>query len=473
MLRIAHLVFGYLMLCVLPSALQPHAQGWPRGGGTEEDRIQASPLLADLDQDGTLEIVVPSLDNYLYVYAHDGSTYPGSWPVNTQFAKGTMSSPAVGNVYGDGALEIVLAGDDAARKNATIDIYSISGTLLESVDLEYNGSASARATPCLIDCYRYDGSQNRHETEEIILRDGDGQMHFVRWDGTGTDFVDMFQNVSAYRTTSQNIERDRAGSQAITPSVSARPTTVTNQTLVAVGSTDEMVYRWLINSDATDDWDLQPLTPLDLNLDTNLRFYSSLALEDVGGSMAPDLLMGGSDGIFYAFKRLDRCAAAVRKLGLGGGAPVLHLFTCDWRPRRRRGAGRGRRLRRWGGIRLEADGTLRDGWPRLTSGDVFASPVIAELDGEPGLEVVAASFDGWIYVWHADGTALDYWPKRLNTPVFGAPAVGDLHGSGRNSIVIAGFDGRLFVFDMPRKYRTTQNDWPQFRGGARRQGVME
>ena len=85
--------------------------GWPK---SLPQVIWSAPALADLNQDGYLDIIVGTGHFYenvdgCHVYAWDpwGNDLPG-WPVNT--SSYVFSSPAVGDVDGDGSLDVV-AGD--------------------------------------------------------------------------------------------------------------------------------------------------------------------------------------------------------------------------------------------------------------------------------------------------------------------------------------------------------------------------
>lgn len=81
--------------------------GWSSvqlGGATE-----ASPAVADLDGDGSLEVLIGAEDRRLYAFHADGSAVSG-FPI--EIGAEARSTPAVWDVDGDGACEILLAGWD-------------------------------------------------------------------------------------------------------------------------------------------------------------------------------------------------------------------------------------------------------------------------------------------------------------------------------------------------------------------------
>jgi hypothetical protein len=87
--------------------------GWPK----VIRPVWSSPALADLDQDGDFEIIVQEGDpgsqgNRMWVWHHDGSAMAG-WPVViAQEGQSSRCSPAVADLDADGTLEIItLTGD--------------------------------------------------------------------------------------------------------------------------------------------------------------------------------------------------------------------------------------------------------------------------------------------------------------------------------------------------------------------------
>lgn len=466
--RQAWLAGALALLTVICASAAPAQQlGWTRGGDSANDHVLASPLIVDLDNDSRVEIVVPSFDDTLTVYTDLGLFFAGTpgWPVTLGFTDGTMSSVAAGDVDGDGTLELVVAGDDSLSNNARVLVYEANGSLQASINLDSNLNAGVKATPTLVDCYRYSGS-TRHDALEIVLRDGDGQLHVLAWNGTG--FTDFFENTNDYKTVFDDGLKDRFGAQPINPSVAAQ-SLPGDQTSLVVGSTDGNVYRWNVSSTASANWVFTKLTPYPA-IDAGTRFYSSVVLSDLDSDGDSEVIVGGSDGRLYVWdgngsgsfqngwpqptepSEAFLSSPAIADMD-GDGTPEVVIGSND------------------GGVYAwHADGTMVQGWPVWTGGDVFGSPVVAELDGQAGLEVIAASFDGHLYAWTLDGSLLSRWPKRLNTPLYGSPAVGDLHDGGRLSVVTSGFDGRVFVFDLRPKSADPTAGWQQFRGDAARTG---
>ena len=61
---------------------------------------------------------------------------------------------------------------------------------------------------------------------------------------------------------------------------------------------------------------------------------------------------------------------------------------------------------------------------------VHSSPVIADVDGVGGNDIVVGGLDGRLYAWDAAGNPLRGWPAQATAAVASSPAVGDLDGDG-------------------------------------------
>lgn len=89
-----------------------------------DDGFMGSPALADLDGDGKLEILQAGMDQYLYVFRHDGTMHKG-FPVlvsdpalQGKVRQRIIATPAVGDVDGDGKLDIAIGSNEALGAEA-------------------------------------------------------------------------------------------------------------------------------------------------------------------------------------------------------------------------------------------------------------------------------------------------------------------------------------------------------------------
>lgn len=109
-------------------------------------------------------------------------------------------------------------------------------------------------------------------------------------------------------------------------------------------------------------------------------------------------------------------------------------------------------------------GSVLPGWPRSVEGAVHSAPTLSDLNGDGDLEVIVASEcnqgcfsppHGYVYVFHPDGTLFPGWPQKsqgtqYNFPEgwFGSVAVGDLFGTGQKQLVAGSWDHFLYVWDI-------------------------
>jgi hypothetical protein len=144
---------------------------------TEQGGAVRTPVLADLDWDNALEIIVAVRnwpEGLIYVFRGDGTLFP-NWPVKMDYIPG--SAVAVGDINGDNIPEIV------AESYYSLHAFRTDGIILDGFPY-YPGlnRVFSYSAPVLADL---DGDGNR----EIIcgdhsIDDGTGAVHIVNYDGT-------------------------------------------------------------------------------------------------------------------------------------------------------------------------------------------------------------------------------------------------------------------------------------------------
>jgi hypothetical protein len=208
-----------------------------------------------------------------------------------------------------------------------------------------------------------------------------------------------------------------------------------------------------------------PGWPLDMTDPT----ASSVAVGDVDGDGTPEVVVGDNgvyvwhgngleliDGdhnptTYGVFSTASGVMNASVTLANLDGAPGLEILAASWATNR---------LYAW-----RANGTLLPGWPRepANGGNVgyWGSPAVGDVDGDGSPEVVIVSKDGWLYAWHANGTPL--LPGNGGVRVVGAwtqttPALADLDGDGKREMIVSGALARV---DVIRWDGTDFPGWPR------------
>jgi hypothetical protein len=122
-----------------------HHDGNPMAGfpATTAGSVKAAPALADLDGDGTMEVIADCWNKYgtdfLYVWDHAGALEPG-WPLNVAYIR--LSSPSVADLDEDGDLEIVLGGWSTSPYTETVNAFHHDGSGVTGFPVLLNNSPS-------------------------------------------------------------------------------------------------------------------------------------------------------------------------------------------------------------------------------------------------------------------------------------------------------------------------------------------
>lgn len=118
-------------------------------------------------------------------------------------------------------------------------------------------------------------------------------------------------------------------------------------------------------------------------------------------------------------------------------------------------------------------GSSRSGWPVMVPGNgpAESAPVIADINGDGSLDVVLCDAQGRINAWDAGGTILDGFPIMVSIQsIQSTPFIGDVDGDGDVDLLVSGSDARTYVFDLPAAFDRTRAPWPTFQANLARNG---
>ncbi|MBI5506095.1 MAG: VCBS repeat-containing protein [Deltaproteobacteria bacterium] len=401
--------------------------------------VSAAPTLADLDGDGKLEILVAAHDRHLYAWKYDGTSLAGfpalivdqermasvdatthqvSWKLDGGQPVGSigtklLSSPAVGDLDGDGDLEIVLGSNEEYVRGEEANFYlndALFNVLKSSFDLPnsraYALSRLGRLDPDVaanpsgpflagwpvrigmliadllpsvghgINAAPVLADVDSDGDDEVFINGCNGPAYLLQ--GDGSSYFGSFQG--KYRILNPK------------QSAAANP---------QAGSSD------------------YPLT---------------FAL--LGGAAAADLL--GDGGVDFALpsigtkQLLDAQAPALQ----GPGDHQLMAWSLDGPP-----------------LAPISDGVALPAFPQIVEDMQFlASPAVADIDGDGVAELLEGSGGYLLHAFSAAGGEAAGWPKFTGGWMVGSAAPGDIDGDGLLDVVAVTREGQLYAWATSAAY---------------------
>lgn len=353
-----------------------------RGEKNVVDRgIAGAPVLADLDGDGVLDIVVGAMDQHLYAWKGDGRPVAG-WPVLVRDPQNAepvgariVSTPAVGDLDGDGKMDVVVGTNEVYGTSGRLYAFRSDGTLRpgwpvrvpsfspqgpDVLPLVGQGVPSA---PALADV-EGDGKLEvgiAAVAGPVVLYRADGRrlrtLKSARKDfGPGSRATDGPSLSAITSGAFGDIDGDgRLDFAAGTAGFRAALTELLNGVRIPY---EHHLSAW---SATTGDYLSAFPVPVE-----DFQFFLSPAIADIDGDGRPEVITGTGGYLVHAVNALGR------------------------EPR---------------------------GWPKFTGHWLAASAAVGDIDGDGKLEVVINSREGMLFVWDTDGpvkvggrSALQ-WPK--------------------------------------------------------------
>lgn len=476
------------------------------------------PAIADLDGDGTREIVVTSTDGAVWAWEPNGALRsgfpqrvnpnysldtPGPHDQYNRTKPGFVASPALGDLDGDGKLDIVAASTDRHVYAWHDDGTTVSGFPVLVVD-----PTKVSAVDATTHAVTFAGNSGVREGGELIVTpalgdlDGDGHPDIVVGAqeeyaealnlGDGLDVQALLGaigtpgNSRVYAISSKGTNADEPHGATANPDAGAYlpgwPTKVAMLTLEALPSIGDGVSTQAAIGDVVTAHPGPEV--LVASAAGPLYAFDAAGESALGSTSAGDLPFAWSAGLGGASRsrfgarsnttdliatvllfsgpaigHLDRNASADVSAPAAGLKRVLDIQASDFQPPA------DDMLSGWSG----RSGNQFTGLPHTTPDMAFfVTPAIADIDGDGRNETIAGNGVSTLTAVNADGQDPSGWPKLTGGWLVGTPGLGDWDGDGRLELATVRRDGVLQVWRT--RATTTAGGWARFGGNDRNTG---
>jgi hypothetical protein len=416
--------------------------GFPIALGQESN---SSPAVGDIDGDGDLEIV--QCADKVYAFRADGTEVvngdgdPQTWGVLSPLGSTFVSHPALAQLDLLPGLEIVAASRDLK----TVYVFNHQGALLPGWPRTVENTIRAGLVV---------GDLDGDGLREIIAVDERGVIY--AWNPDGSEYMDGDLNPLTpgvfYRMTGCTFNYS-------TPAMAD----IDNDTIeeLIVGSQGDQVFVFNENGSISAGWpyalggDIAG-SPAVGDVDNNGDF--EIVVNEIGGALRV-LNHDGTQLTFQFFSNnpWNNFFGSSPALGDVIGDAKLEIFVA-----RASGSIYG----------MQSNGAVLAGWPRQYSTTTYteSSPIIADIDGDGSPDIVIGSESQFMMAWDAGGNLIAGFPLKTEDAMRGVPQIADVDLDGDTDLVAAGWDKNVYVWDFTGSWDDSNAPWPRFRANTHNNG---
>ena len=383
--------------------------GWPKNLWT------TTPALADLDNDGDLEIITLGFEDSsgVYIWQHDGTNFSANWPQYMEYSTyaGATSSPSIGDINGDGDWEIITVFRRypyTGPLNIAIYVWNLDGSLINDnwpIELASGQDFTTYSTPCLADVNN-DGKLDIIQITSDTGSPNSFTIHILN--ENGNSLSGWPRTFTSGAVAGSPVAGDLNGDGLI-------------EIVVASSGTGTLYVLDSEGNPFNNNWPYVLIYSL----------KASAALGDLDEDGDLEIIVKRNNHMIYAFQH----DSADLLPGWPQDAGRHHVFV----------------------------------GPNL-----YSSPIIGDMDGDEAPEIIVCGTDSdaspypGIYAWHANGSLVDGWPLKVGCDdytyayVNATPCGADLDGDGDIEVIVAGRDGIMYSWDNPGIYNPFKSEWPTF-----------
>ncbi len=416
--------------------------GWPIQMDME---TTSSPAVGDIDGDGDLEIVVG--DRFVYAWHDDGFELTDgdnnalTWGVLSTQGQTYVSHIALARIDHNPGLDIVAASRDTKQ----VFVFNAAGNVLPGWPRPVENFI--RAGIAIGDLDGLFGN-------EVIAIDELGVVY--AWNYDGTEYIDGDANP----LTPGVFKRLPGVSSLHYPTPALADIDSDGKDEIIVGTRGDQL--WALNDNTTN----VPGFPVAFGGDVN----GSPAVGDIDNNGDLEIVVNVGNGSVVALHHTGATmwTRFIPNANFFAPSPALGNVIGDGKLETFIPSSNGKL---YGFTDTGAD---MAGFPVTYSTTTYteSSPVIADIDGDGLRDVLVGSEEKYIWAWNRNGIPLAGFPLSTGDAMRGVPTVTDVDQDGSVDLVAAGWDKMVHVWDFAGTWNPANAPWPRFHANLHNNGRL-